>query len=293
MGTDIKRLVKDILAQIDYSFYRMGCKKCPVKVHTVEETIDELIRTDKSMIRFGDGEITMIRGRSLKLQQAEPEIIEGLGRMLGYEYDGMIVTIPDIFDDLSIYRKQSRQFWKDHLLFSRKIYEKYCNTDREYYNTSISRFYITLEDRSKCQNRVNGIRQIWKDKDVVVVEGERTHNGVGNDLLDTARSVERIIGPSSDAYAKLDEILERCREYPKDRMFVVSLGVAAKFLVERLFLEGYRALDIGNLDMEYEWYLRGAKQKEEIAKHDVIGEEANRNAGYDEYLSQIRHRVKS
>lgn len=291
MGTDIKRFVKDILAQIDYSLYRVGLKKCSVRVHTVEETIEELIRTDKSMIRFGDGEITMIRGRSLKLQQVEPEIIDGLKKLLRYEHEGMIVTIPDIFGDLSVYRKQSRQFWKDHLLFSRKIYEKYCNPDREYYNTSISRFYITLDDQSKCRNWIDGIRQIWKDKDVVVVEGERTHNGVGNDLLDTARSVERIIGPSSDAYAKLDEILERCREYPKDRLFLISLGVAAKFLAEQLFLEGYRALDIGNLDMEYEWYLHGAKQKEEIAKHDVIGEEANRNAGYSVYLSQIKRKI--
>lgn len=291
MGIDIKRFVKDILAQIDYSLYRSGFKKCPVKVHTVDETIEELIHGDKSMIRFGDGEITMIRGRSLKLQQVEPEIIDGLGRMLGYEHEGMIVTIPDIFGDLSIYRKQSRRFWRDHLLFSRGIYEKYCDTDRVYYNTSVSRFYITLEDQSKCRDWIKGIRQIWEDKDVVVVEGERTHNGVGNDLLHTARRVERIIGPSSDAYAKLDEIMECCREYPKDRLFLVSLGVAAKFLAERLFLEGYRALDIGNLDMEYEWYLRGAKQKEEIAKHDVIGEETNRNAGYDEYLSQIKHRV--
>lgn len=287
----MKRFVKDVLAQIDYSLYRSGFKKCPVRVHTVEETIDELIHTDKSMIRFGDGEITMIRGRSLKLQQVEPEIIDGLKRMLGYEHDGLIVTIPDIFDELSVYRKQSRQFWRDHLLFSRKIYEKYCNTDREYYNTSISRFYITLEDRSRCRKWVEGIRQIWKDKDVVVVEGERTHNGVGNDLLDTAASVERIIGPSSDAYARLDEIQECCREYPKDRLFLISLGVAAKFLAERLFLEGYRALDIGNLDMEYEWYLHGAKQKEELAKHDVIGEEANRAAGYNAYLAQIKKRI--
>ena len=291
MGTDIKRFVKDILAQIDYSLYRVGFKKCSVRVYTVEETIEELIRTDKSMIRFGDGEITMIRGRSLKLQQVEPEIIDGLKKLLRYEHEGMIVTIPDIFGDLSVYRKQSRQFWKDHLLFSRKIYEKYCNPDREYYNTSISRFYITLDDQSKCRSWIDGIRQIWKDKDIVVVEGERTHNGVGNDLLDTARSVERIIGPSSDAYAKLDEILECCREYPKDRLFLISLGVAAKFLAELLFLEGYRALDIGNLDMEYEWYLHGAKQKEEMAKHDVIGEEANRNAGYSVYLSQIKRRI--
>ena len=291
MGVDVKRFVKDILAQIDYSLYRSGFKKCSVRVHTIEETIEELVHGNKSMIRFGDGEITMIRGRSLKLQQVEPEIIDGLKRLLKYEHDDMIVTIPDIFGDLSVYRKQSRQFWKDHLFFSRKIYEKYCNPDREYYNTSISRFYITLDDQSKCQNWIDGIRQIWKDKDVVVVEGERTHNGVGNDLLDTARSVERIIGPSSDAYAKLDEIQECCREYPQDRLFLISLGVAAKFLAERLFLEGYRALDIGNLDMEYEWYLRQANQKEGIAKHDVIGEEANRAAGYNEYLAQIKRRV--
>ena len=67
--------------------------------------------------------------------------------------------------------------------------------------------------------------------------------------------------------------------------------MAATFLAERLFLEGYRALDIGNLDMEYEWYLRQANQKEGIAKHDVIGEEANRAAGYNEYLAQIKRRV--
>ena len=74
-------------------------------------------------------------------------------------------------------------------------------------------------------------------------------------------------------------------------MFLVSLGVAAKFLVEKLFLEGYRALDIGNLDMEYEWYLHQAPCKEEIAKHGVVGEKANRDAGYHEYLTQIKRRV--
>lgn len=287
----MKRLIKDILAQIDYLLYRTGLKKCHIKVNSVEETIDELICTNKSMIRFGDGEVTMIRGRSLKLQQVEPEIIDGLKRLLAYEHENMLVTIPEIFDDLSIYRKESRQFWKDHLFFSRKIYEKYCNPARAYYNTSVSRFYYALEDKRVCRQQAEKIREIWKDKDIVVVEGERTHNGVGNDLLDSARSIERIIGPSSDAYKKLDELFACCKEYPKDRLFLVSLGVAAKFLVEKLFLEGYRALDIGNLDMEYEWYLHQAKDKEKVPKHDIIGEEANKNAGYYEYLAQIKKRI--
>ncbi|MBR5799787.1 MAG: DUF1792 domain-containing protein [Lachnospiraceae bacterium] len=288
----MKRFVKDVLAWIDYCLYRAGIKKCAIKVCSVDETIDELIHTGKSMVRFGDGEITMIRGKSLKLQQVNPQIIEELKRIVGYQYDDLMVTIPNIFEDLSVYRKESRQFWRDHLLFSRGIYEKYCNASRIYGNTSVSRFYFTLEDKSKAEGWVQKIREIWKDKDVVVVEGARTHNGVGNDLLDTARTVERIIGPSSNAHEKLDEIVAACKEYPKDRLFLVSLGAAAKPLTEKLFLEGYRVLDIGNLDMEYEWYLNKATSKEPVKKHSVVGIQENEAAGYHEYLKQIQKRVE-
>lgn len=287
----MKRLIKDILAQIAYCMYRWKIRKCDIQVHSMEETIEELIKTDKSMIRFGDGEITMIRGRSLVLQKVNPEIIEGLKRIIGYQYDDLMITLPSIFGDLSVYRKESGQFWKDHLLFSRKVYEQYCNHKKVYYNSQISRFYYWLDDKSKCAGWVREIKKIWQGKDIVIVEGERTHNGVGNDLFDTASSVERILCPSQDAYEKLDEIMEACRQYPKSRLFLVSLGVAAKFLTEKLFLEGYRVLDIGNLDMEYEWFLRKAQGKERIQKHDIVGVESNEKAGYQEYLQQIKKRI--
>ncbi|MBS7340323.1 MAG: DUF1792 domain-containing protein [Lachnospiraceae bacterium] len=289
----MKQTIKAVLAQMDYGLYRMGIKKCSIKVHTIEETISELITTNKSMVRFGDGEVTMIRGRSLVLQQVNPEITEGLKRIIGYGYDDLIVAIPSIFDDLSIFREESRQFWKDHLLFSRKEYKKYCDTGKIYYNSLVSRFYYSIEDKSKCDGWVNEIKKIWQEKDIVIVEGGRTHNGVGNDLFDSARSIERIIGPSKDAYVMLDEIMEACRQYPKDRLFLVSLGVAAKFLTERLFLEGYRVLDIGNLDMEYEWYLRKATGKEKLEKHDVVGRTKNLEAGYQDYLNQIKIEIES
>lgn len=287
----MKNAVKKILAQADYLLYRTGIKKGVVRVETIDETIDELLHAQKSIVRFGDGEITMIRGRDLAFQKVNPEISAGLKRILEYDDDRLIVAIPDIFGDLRIYRKDSRYFWKDHLLFSRKVYLESCNDKRKYGNAYISRFYYPMEDKSKCAKWIESIKQIWKDKDVVVVEGERTHNGVGNDLLSTAKSIERIIGPSTQAYAKVDEILECCKTYSKDKLFLISLGIAAKFLTEKLFLEGYWVLDIGHLDMEYEWYLSKAQSKESIPKHDVIGEEANRNAGYQEYLSQIKHRV--
>ena len=233
----------------------------------------------------------MIRVRDLAFQKVNPEIVEGLKRILGYGYEDLITAIPEIFGDLRIYRKENSDFWKEHLLFSRKVYQTYCNTQKIYANAYISRFYYPMADKSQCGKWIERIRQIWKDKDIVVVEGDRTHNGVGNDLLDTARSVERIVGPSEQAYEKVDEIFECCKEYPKNRLFLISLGIAAKFLTEKLFLEGYRVLDIGNLDMEYEWYLHQAKYKEKVPKHDIVGEEANKNAGYHEYLAQIKKRI--
>ena len=130
-------------------------------------------------------------------------------------------------------------------------------------------------------------KQLFKDKKIVIVEGCTTHNGVGNDLFEYADSIERIICPSRNAYCVRNKIKEKCLEYSKDVLFLFSLGITAKGLVEELFLQGYRVLDIGNLDTEYEWFLENAQKKEIIPKHKVVGEEANKAAGYINYLEQI------
>ncbi len=287
----MKRKIKDILAAIVYFLYEKGILHNSVKVYSIDETIDELLQTNKSLVRFGDGEIVMIKGGDLMLQKASPEIAEGLAGILAYPYDDLMVTIPGIFDTLSDHRKASRQFWKDHLLFCRKIYEKYCNPDRIYYTTFVSRCYYYAQDRSNCGRWFAKIRKIWENKDVVVVEGTRTHNGVGNDLLDTAASVERIICPPRDAYGAIPRILEACEVYGKDRLFLLSVGVAAKFLALELFQKGYRVLDIGHMDMEYEWYVRQVPDKCKIEKHEIESEDANKEAGYTQYLSEIKVRL--
>lgn len=289
----MKRKIKDILAGIVYFLYEKGILRNRIQVHTIDETIDELLSTEKSMVRFGDGEIVMIGGGDLMLQKASLQIGEGLAGILAYPYDDLMVTIPGIFDTLSDHHKASRQFWRDHLLFCRKTYEKYCNPNRVYYTTFVSRCYYFGSDRSKCGGWFAKIRKIWENRDIVIVEGTKTHNGVGNDLFDTARSVERIICPPKDAYSAIPDILKACMRYEKDRLFLLSVGVAAKFLALELFQKGYRVLDIGNMDLEYEWYVRKAPDKIPLAKHDIAGEAANRKAAvqdreYGKYLEQVK-----
>ena len=76
--------MKDRIADIVYLWYRLPGRKPTVKVYGMDETLDELLHTGKSLVRFGDGEIVMMKGKSLKLQQASPELAEGLKRILGY-----------------------------------------------------------------------------------------------------------------------------------------------------------------------------------------------------------------
>lgn len=289
----MRKRLKNVLAAIVYFLYEKGILRSRIQVHTIDETIDELLHTEKSMVRFGDGEIVMIKGVDLMLQKASPEIADGLKEILAYPHDDLMVTIPGIFDGLSDHHKASRQFWRDHLLFCRKTYETYCNPNRVYYTTFVSRCYYFAKDRTPCGGWFAKIRKIWENRDVVIVEGSRTHNGVGNDLLATAKSIERIICPPSDAYGAIPAILEACTAYPKDRMFLLSAGVAAKFLAVDLFQQGYRVLDIGNLDMEYEWYVRRTPGKCKLEKHGIEGVEANREAAlrdeaYAAYLEQVK-----
>ena len=103
--------------------------------------------------------------------------------------------------------------------------------------------------------------------------------------------MRRILCPAENAGDFQAEILTACLEMPSDALFLLSLGPAAKLLAQDLFHAGRRVFDIGNLDMEYEWFLQGAKEKVKLQKHAVRGIEENERAGYTEYLRQTVRRV--
>ncbi len=289
MKERIKILLENIVYWLDrHTFLRFYA---PVKVMSVDATIDYILKTGCSLVRFGDSDLTLIRGRSEFRQNRSEALQNRLKEVLGYRYDGLLVTVPEIFDGLEQYIPPTVKFWKDHLFFYSRYYRKYCNLDKVYGNTSITRSYITLKNKEAACAQFAKIRTFWKDRDVIVVEGITTHNGVGNDLLDLASSVKRILIPPTNAYAAYDRILERCLEEPKDRVFLISAGATAKPLTEDLFLHGYRVLDIGNLDLEYEWFLRGATEKIRIPKQEMRDREANLKAGFDQYVNEIASEI--
>ena len=137
---------------------------------SIDDTIHSLIGTGNSLVRFGDGEIAMMRGVNLALQNSNKELIHRMQSILAYRDEHLIIAIPDIFHGLSQYLPDSQRFWEDHLLFCRSYYDRYCTSDRVYGNASFSRCYITLQDKSKSPDWFSEIRSIWAGKKVTVVD---------------------------------------------------------------------------------------------------------------------------
>lgn len=86
----------------------------------------------------------------------------------------------------------------------------------------------------------------------------------GNDLFNECKSVKRILVPAKDAFDKYHEIYEATIQitqlYEID-LIILAIGPTATCLAFDLYNAGKRALDLGNLDIEYEWMNLGVENK--------------------------------
>ncbi|RSI43677.1 SP_1767 family glycosyltransferase [Streptococcus sanguinis] len=240
-----------------------------ISVLSIDQSLDYLLEKGASVVRFGDGEMDLVAGRSIVYQDFDPELSARLREIMSMESDEhLMICLPDVFTGLERYSIDAQNFWSlNHLPHFLEKYKNICQAPW-YGSTFISRPYIDLEDKTPSAGYFTKLKQLWQDKDLLIVEGLTSRSGVGNDLFDGAKSIKRIICPSRNAYSKLEAIKQAVREHADNRLILTMLGPTAKVLVYDLVQEGYRALDIGHIDSEYEWFQMGATHKVKLShKH--------------------------
>ncbi|WP_413307849.1 SP_1767 family glycosyltransferase [Bacillus sp. 1P10SD] len=243
----------------------------PPYVSTIDQTIEKIIKEKCSVSRYGDGELKLIAGRDISFQKHSSLLEQRLKELLVSNEDNHIVCIPDIFKDNTQYTKTYAKAWKDHLIYFRLKWYKNLRMQKKYYNAFISRCYLCYQDQSKSKYFFNNLKKIWNNRDIVLVEGEFSRLGVGNDLFDNANSIRRILCPKRDAFSIYKSILEYLKTFKKDTLILIALGPSATVLSYDLYKEGFQAIDIGHIDVEYEWYLKGATKKEPV-KNKFVNE---------------------
>lgn len=240
--------------------FRKSDIKLP-KVCTVEETCRKIIQDKVSVSRYGDGEFQIILGAAKDVyQEDDQELAKRLEDILLSNLSGHIVALADDYGCMEGLREENKNTIRRYMTEEkRRQHYQYIDMEKQYYNAYISRPYVIYphDEREKAYLRFSQLKRIWEGQNILFVEGESTRMGVGNDLFGNAKSIQRILAPDKNAFSVYTKIFEEVKKAERDCLVLIALGPAATVLSYDLCEEGYWAIDIGHLDLEYEWYLKG------------------------------------
>lgn len=284
-------------------FYKVkvACKECiyrirpKIIVKSTKDTMITILLNKVNISRFGDGEFSYI----LKLEKIghQNENMNLRNRLLEILNAGSnkycLVCIPYASYSLKPFNGRSRLFWFKYYALNRKQIDSLLNVRHIYYDSQISRIYINRKKHTSIY--FDMWKKIWENKKVLIVEGEKTRFGFDNDLFANTRQINRLLCPSESAYDYYDNIYSEVLKYADNYdLILIALGITATVLAWDLSKIGVWAIDIGNMDNEYEWYKLGVKRPVALKNKYVYEAEHGKNVievhDYD-YLNQIIARI--
>ena len=262
--------------------YVVGMQNCSgLRVMDINDTLSELEK-GKSMARFGDGEMELIKGNSIGFQKANERLAKRLTQVLLSNHDeNCMICVPDALVNFDNITDQSLDHWVRNMFVHYSDWQQYLSTEQIYGTTNVTRCYMRYKDKSNCLDWFQRLKKTWSDSKVILVEGEKSRIGIGNDMLDNASSVVRVLCPAENAFDKYDEIFNYVLSIADQHDIVLlALGPTATILAYDLSHKGIRALDIGHCDVEYSWCKLGVTKKVALTGKYVNNDEVDGGANF-------------
>lgn len=297
----LKRKLVDIYEKY-YEFRRIAVLRTKYRLHIMSpiRTIKYIKKHNCSISRFGDGEFSLMVGIDLGFQSNINDISEKLKETLSQKNDNLLLCLPRCMNTFRGFKDKPREYWtvwgrenSKHIKTVNMIKE---NSIKGYVfgDAQITRPYIDWKTTKRAEKLFPLIKSLWENKSVIIVEGTQTRLGVGNDLFEKATSIKRILAPAKNAYERYDDIKEAILKLYGGEIVVLALGPTASILAAELSRFDIQALDVGHIDVEYEWYLSGAKEKTAIVGkyvNEVKDGKAFTNCNDKAYIKQIVYKI--
>lgn len=237
--------------------------KFNIKVMDNNQTIHFIKTNHCSIARLGDGELSIIEGNPASFEKTSRSLRDQLSNVMNMKSNSnLLICINNVFNGLNQFTPEARAYWEGHLSMksNQKFFKQLENSRNFFGSASVTRPYMDYQDRQEAKYIFDKFKDIWRNKDILIVEGCYTRSGVGNDLFSSARSVERIICPAAHSWHKKDKIEKLIRKYGKGKIVLVMLGMTATIIAAELS-SFTQVLDLGHLDAEYDWFNMGATEK--------------------------------
>lgn len=266
IGEKLIKFPKRVYRHFESKIYLEGRYSNKIDILTTQQTLELLEKEKFSFLRFGDGEIAIIKGKPIPFQEYNPDLAQRLSELLKVKDDKLKIGIPYYYmtpvENLNDFTKGFARA----LPSQRSFLMKNCRKDMTYIDTCITQIYQTYETYD-FENYYTKMQQLLSDKDITVVCGEGVLERLEYSALDVCKSVEYIYAPSMNAYSEYDEILKQILRTDKNRLVCIVLGPTAKVLVYDLYKEGYQAWDMGHYFKDYDAYRKKKpRTAEEISK---------------------------
>ena len=260
-------------------------------IKSIDETLDRIIKNKCSLTRFGDGEFGIMFGSRICYHDRNSKLASRLKQVLASEYPNLLIGLPPCFGSLDDFIPATTDFWRRWMSKKREMVYSYLDMNRVYHNAFLNRWYLnyhkTEQHHLACRRYFARLKEIWKDRDVILFESQKAALGAGNDLFDTAKSISRIVFcPEKNAFDRYDDILSAFDGIDSDALVLLGLGPTATVLAYDLCDKGYQAIDIGMIGAEYESFL-GKKTQGVPLKLVYSNSEKIRQLQSDEYKRQI------
>lgn len=242
---------------------------CYPVIKSTEETLQEILDKKCSIARFGDGEFAIMANRERqKFQNLNLELGKRLREVIRTQDERLLIGIADNYGNLEKFTQDAadkiRVYMTDEI---RREQMQFLDLKRVYGNAYVTRPYVLMADNrtDAPKKRFENWKKVWDTRNVIIVEGAESRLGVGNDLFDNVLTLRRIIAPATNSYDRYPDILKSALNNAKrDDLFLIALGPAAGVMAYDLTQEGYQAIDLGHLDLEYEWFLEGEGKRVQV-----------------------------
>lgn len=228
-------------------------------IKSSEETIETLLDNSTSISRFGDGEFSLIDGNDIPFQKSSPELTSRLKEILQSNESGILIGINYYFWN---YRKSEFKIVEDfHNTWAAENLPKITSLlhrNKTYYNSTFTTPFTTFKNHD-FNSYYEKIKHIWRDKNITIICGKTVFDKIKVNIFDCAKSINFIHAKSKNAFEDYDELIKKAKKIDKNRLVVLILGPTATILAYDLAKLGYKALDIGHIAKDYDWFYKYVK----------------------------------
>ncbi|QLE96447.1 GT-D fold domain-containing glycosyltransferase [Neptunomonas phycophila] len=235
-------------------------------VWSEEETIQHLLENKSSICRFGDGELKLMVGEKHKsFQDVNHSLNSRLIEVLNSNVPNILVAIHPVRDFDSLGR-----IWQKFIIRIGSPVLNLLDSNRRYPSMGVFRG-LPKNTKENLVNRILKIKKLWEGRKILLVVGENSRFTFEEELFNNVESVDYVYAPAKNAFEVYDEIVNKVKQYNKDEyLILIVLGPTATVMAYDLALDGYQAIDFGQMPGTYKRAKKVLFGNEEVVLKELL-----------------------